>query len=172
MRVKMVEYADCNPEQKAAYDGQIAKHGKITNMKKTLLNHLPSFNILMEWYDLRDMIVELVGEFSTNVYAYAISAENDCLICSTFFRRIIKDAGFDPDDLKLDDKTQLLMDYGRACVGKAYVSDELFAKMKAEFTDEQIVLLTTFAGQMIATNLINTALKVPLDEYLVAYTKR
>lgn len=172
MRVKMVEYGECNAAQKAAYDGQIARHGKITNMKKTLLNHLPTFNILMEWYDLRDMVVEVVGEFATNVFAYAVSSENDCLICSTFFRKIIKDAGYDPDDLKLDASTQTLMEFGRACVGRPNVSDELFARMRAIWSEEQIVLFTGFAGQMIATNLVNTALKVPLDEYLVPYTKR
>jgi len=37
-RIKMVEYADCTPQQKQLYDGQIAAHGRITNMKKTLLN--------------------------------------------------------------------------------------------------------------------------------------
>lgn len=171
-RVKMIEYDKANEVQRDEYDNQVAAHGRITNMKKTLLNHIPSFKILMEWYELRDMVANIVGSFATDVFAYSVSAENDCLICSTFFRRILKDNGYDPDNLKLQPREQLLADFGRACVGKAHVSDELFARMKERFGDSEIVLLTTFAGQMIATNLINTALQVPLDDYLTPYTKR
>jgi len=48
----------------------------------------------------------------------------------------------------------------------------LFAELKHLFTEYEIVTLTAFAGLMIATNLINNALKVELDEYLIQYTKR
>jgi alkylhydroperoxidase family enzyme len=127
----------------------------------------------MEWYPLRDKVVEVVGEFSLNVYAYAISFGNECLICSTFFRKILKDAGHDPDNMKLDETSNLLIDYAKACISKpAEVSGELFKRMRTRFNEEQIVLLTAFAGIMIATNLINTALDVPLDDYLTEYTKK
>lgn len=172
-RIPMVEYEDATPEAKKEYDGQIAQHGRITNMKKTLLHHVPSFKVLMEWYPLRDMVAEIVGDFGVNVYSHAISTANNCLICSTFFRRIIKDAGYDPDNLVLPEREQLLVEYGRACVAQpTVVGDELFARMKEHFDDSQIVLLTTFAGMMIATNLINNALKVDLDGYLDSYAKR
>ena len=173
MRIHMVERDEANSEQKACYDGQVNEHGRITNMKKTLLNHVPSFKVLMEWYPLKDDVVKVVGEFATYVYAHAISTENDCLICSTFFRRILKDAGRDPDNLVLDETEQLLVEYGRACVNHPVkVSDELFARMQARFSESEIVLLTAFAGMMIATNLINQALEVPLDEYLDIYVKK
>jgi hypothetical protein len=41
--------------------------------------------------------------------------------------------------------------------------------MEQLFSSEQIVALTAFAGLMAATNMINNALKVDLDEYLYAY---
>lgn len=172
-RIPIINYQDLVGEAKSEYDAQIKAHGRITNMKKTLLHHVPTFKVLMEWYPLRDQVAEVVGEFGVNVFSHAISSENDCIICSTFFRRILKDAGFDPDNLVLGKREQLLADYGRACVNKpTVVSKELFSRMKEEFSDSEIVLLTGFAGMMIATNLINNALEVELDEYLTSYARR
>ena len=172
-RITIPNYENLSVEAKKEYDGQIAAHGRMTNMKKTLLHSVPSFRVLMEWYPLRDDVVKIVGEFALNVYAYAISSDNDCLICSTFFRKILKDGGYDPDNLKLDNDCKLLMEYAAACVAKPVcVSDALFAKMRERFSEEEIVLLTAFAGMMIATNLINNALEVTLDDYLVTYSKR
>jgi len=172
-RIKMIEYAVASEEAKKEYENQIDLHGRITNMKKTLLNNIPSFRVLMEWYPLRDKVAEVVGEFATNVYAHALSSYNNCIICSTFFRKILKDFGKNPDMLELNETEQLLVDYAAACVKQPVkVSDELFLRMKAKFSDSEIVLLTAFAGMMIATNLINNALEVELDRYLESYTKR
>lgn len=173
MRISILERENLSGEALKGYDEQVAAHGRITNMKKTLLHDVPSFNILMEWYPLRDRVAAVVGNFATDVYCHAISSANNCLICSTFFRRILKDNGRDPDNLVLDETEQLLADYGRACVAQpVHVSDELFKRMKARFNEQEIVMLTAFAGQMIATNLINNALEVPLDEYLTPYSKK
>lgn len=172
-RISIPEYNSLPHEAKKEWDAQVKSHGRITNMKKTLLHHVPSFRVLMEWYPLRDELVKVIGEFNLNVFAYAISFGNECMICSTFFRRLLKDAGQDPDNLKLDADAKLLSDYAKCCISHpAEVDDELFAKMRARFNEEQIVLITAFAGIMIATNLINNALDVPLDEYLVPYTKK
>lgn len=171
----MVEYDNSSAEVKREWDDQVNKHGRITNMKRTLLQHPDSFRVLMEWYPLRDQVAAVVGDFATDVLSYAISTQDDCLICSMFFRKILVDNGKDPDNLELGETEQLLWDYGRACgglQGEGCVSDELFARMQAKFTDEQIVLITAFASMMIATNLINNALEVDLDDVLVPYTKR
>ncbi len=172
-RISLTDYDKASLEVKKEYDDQISKHGRITNMKRTLLHSVPAFKVLMDWYPLRDEVVKVVGEFATNVYAYSISYDNHCLICSTFFRKILRDNGHDPDNLNLGETEELLMEYGKACVDQpTFVSDELFARMRKRFNEEQIVLLTAFAGMMIATNLINNALDVDLDDYLDLYTKK
>lgn len=175
MRIPMTEYENSSEQVKELWDEQVEKHGRITNMKRTLLHHVPSFKVLMEWYPLRDEVAKIVGDFATDVLSYAISTQDDCLICSTFFRKILIDNGKDPDCLDLGETELLLWDYGRACgglQGEGCVPDELFARMKEKFSDEQIVLITSFAGMMIATNLINNALEVDLDDCLQTYTKR
>lgn len=171
-RIKMLE-RDFSPEVKELYDGQVAEHGKITNMKRTLLNHPLSFKVLMEWYPLYYQMIDVVGLFAANAFSFAVSAENDCLICSTFFRKILKDDGRDPDNLVLSEAEEDVIAYGRALVtNPRTIPDSLFDRLKKRYTEADIVLFTAFGGMMIATNLINSALQVPLDGYLTEYTKK
>lgn len=166
----MTEYDSASPEVRTEFDDQCAKHGRITNMKRTLLQHLPSFKTYMEWYDLFDEIVPFVGERAATLFSYAISTQNDCLVCSTFFRKILVDSGDDPDNPKLSELEQLLMDFGAGIALHPHaISDSIYDALKEHFTEQQIVQLIAFAGIMVATNLFNTVAQVPLDEVLYEY---
>lgn len=172
-RIGPLEYDEVGPEMQREYDAQIAAHGRMTNMKKTLARAPAAFRALMEWYPLHAEIVPFLGSRATLLFAHAISAQTDCLICSTFFRRILIDGGENPESLSLDETEQLLVEYGRKLVTRPNdVSDDLYARLVARFTPEQIVLLTAFGGLMIATNVFNNALRVDLDEYLFPYRKK
>lgn len=173
MRIAPIEYENASPQVKQLWDEHEKEH-IITNMKRTLMHHPLSFQVMMEWYPLYAEVAAIdgVGELGADIYSYAISSENDCLICETFFRKILMDAGRNPDALDLSDKERILTEYGRACVKQPVkVSDDLYARMRTHFSEEEMVLLTTFAGMMIATNLINHALAVDLDERLIGYEK-
>jgi hypothetical protein len=144
----------------------------MTNMKRTLLHSVPAFHALMEWYTLRDVVLPFLGERGTTIFSHAISAQTDCLICSTFFRRILIDAGDDPDALALDDRESLLVEYGRQLAKDAKgVSDALYARLAARFSAPEIVALTAFGCLMVATNIFNDALRVDLDGYLEPYRR-
>ena len=52
------------------------------------------------------------------------------------------------------------------------VDDDLHAQLAERFTDEQIVLLAEFGAIMVATNVFNDALGVPLDAQLEPYRAR
>jgi len=172
-RIAPIDFNNADALVKKEFEDQIKKNGRITNMKRTLLHSLPSFHALMEWYPLRDELLKFIGEREFDIYAHAISTENRCLVCSTFFRKILVESGDNPDTLRLSDREQALVDFGSQCVNEPNgINDELYSRLKSFFSDAQIVALTAFAGLMIATNLINTALKVDLDDYLVSYTKR
>jgi alkylhydroperoxidase family enzyme len=169
-RIDPVDYDDTTPEQRAAWDKTVADLGAITSMKRTLLHSPPAFHALMEWYPLRDAVEPFLGARLATIFSHAISAETDCLICSTYFRRTLIDSGEDPDNLPLDERDQLVVDFGRCLAQPDYrVPDELYARLAAEFTDEQIVLLTAFGAIMVATNAFNNALDVQLDGYLDQY---
>lgn len=168
--ISMTEYETAGEEVRREYDDQIARHGRITNMKRTLLHSAPAFRAYMEWYTLRDLIVPFIGERALSLFSYAISNGNNCLICSLFFRKILVDSGEDPDNPRLNDVERLLMELGRQiAVDPHAITDDVYDGLKRKFTEEQIVLLIAFAGIMYATNLFNTIAKVPLDEVLYPY---
>lgn len=166
-------YDDLGPEGRAASDRQVELHGgRITNMKATLLSHVPSFTAYMEWYTLRDELVPFIGERAVSLFSYAISDENDCLVCSVFFRRILIDNGEDPDNPQVTEAEQLLIDWGRLIASNpGGIPAEFYERLESTFSPQLRVLLLAFAGQMVATNLFNTVGKVPLDEVLYDYRK-
>jgi alkylhydroperoxidase family enzyme len=144
----------------------------LTNMKRTLLHSLPAFDALMSWYPLRDTVLPILGERTTTLFAHAISAETDCLICSTFFRRILIDSGEDPDHLALDDRETAIVAFGRALATPPHaVADDLYVRVTDGWRDEEIVAVVSFGALMLATNVFNNALGVPLDDYLFPFRR-
>ena len=171
-RVPQIEYARATEEAREAHDAHERDRGRITNMKRTLLQSVPAFHALMEWYPLRDAVRPFLGDRLTTIFAHAVSSENECLICDTFFRRILVDAGEDPDRLVLDDVEREVVAYGRALAHSPHrVPEEVWAPLAERFDHEQLVALTAFGALMIATNVINNALEEPLDGYLEPYRR-
>jgi alkylhydroperoxidase family enzyme len=172
-RITPITYDTAPPAVRAAHDEHIQQHARITNMKRTLLNSLPAFHALMEWYPLRDTVQPFLGERLTTLFAHAISAETDCLICSTFFRRILIETGDNPDRPRLDDRESTVIEFGRRLAVSPYaVPDPLYQRVASYFTPEQMVVLAAFGALMVATNVFNNALEVELDEYLQPYRRR
>ncbi len=160
------------PAARAELDRQLAAHGRVTNMKRTLAHAPAALKAFMAWYDLFDEVGGFLGRRAATLFVHAISAQTDCLICSTFFRRWLIESGDDPDRPRLDEREQALVEFGRQLVRDANaVSDELFARLRAFLRPEQVVALTAFGGLMIATNVFNNALRVDLDEYLHPFRK-
>lgn len=165
--VPMTEYETASEEVRREYDDQIDKHGRITNMKRTLLHNVPSFKAYMEWYTLYDELQPVLGDRALSILSYAVSSGNDCLICGSFFKKILEDGGDDPDDLTMNETEALLHTLG-TCVSldPHNIPDYVYDGLKERFSDEVIVTIVAFCGLMVATNLFNTVMKVDLDEVL------
>jgi alkylhydroperoxidase family enzyme len=171
-RIAPLAYEQASPEARAQFDQIIAAHGRLTNMKQTLAHAPVALQALMQWYPLRDEVERFLGPRATILFVHAIATATECLICSTFFRRILVERGENPDQLRLDPREETLVRYGRQLVRDPnQVGDELYSRLAGYFTPEQIVALTAFGGLMIATNVFNNALRVDLDDYLQPFRK-
>jgi hypothetical protein len=169
-RISPLEREQTTGAARTTFDHELARFGRLTNMKRTLMRSPPAYHALMQWYPLFDTIKAFVGERLAVIFAHAISAESDCLICTTFMRRLLINGGENPNELSLDEKGQALVEFGRAVVRSGNrVPEALYRKISELFNAEQIVALTAFAGLMVATNIINNVLEVDLDEYLYEY---
>jgi len=161
-----------DPSARAALEAIRSNGGRVTNMKRTLARQPAALRALLTWYDLRDVVQPFLGERLTMLFAHAISTGTGCLVCSTFFRRLLIDSGEDPDALRLDDWEQAVVDYGRQLgTDPNGVADELYSRLATRLEPDQIVALTAFGGLMVATNLFNNALRVDLDDYLQPYRR-
>jgi alkylhydroperoxidase family enzyme len=171
-RIRRLDDRELPPASRDVLEHHVAHGGSVTNMKRTLAHSPVALRVLLEWYALRDEVVPFLGERLTNLFAHAISAQTDCLICSTFFRRILIESGEDPDQLALNEREHCVVEYGRQLARDPNrVSDALFARLARQFAPEQIVSLTAFGGLMIATNVFNNAIGIDLDESLWPYRK-
>jgi alkylhydroperoxidase family enzyme len=169
-RIAPVDETSAPPAARELAAAHAATGGRMTNMKWTLAHSPVALDALLQWYPLFDALVPVVGERRMWILSHAISTQSDCLICSTFFRRLLIGAGEDPGALALDDYDELIAEFGRRLAADPHsVDDALHARLKERLTDAQIVTLTAFGAIMIATNVFNDALGVELDGYLETY---
>jgi alkylhydroperoxidase family enzyme len=159
-------------DTQAAFEAHVRAYPstRITNMKATLGRSLTAFNVYMQWYPLYDEVKKITGNRLAYLYAHSISQGSNCPLCTTYFRRLIMENGERPDQLVLTGQEQALLDFGGAIATESgEVSEAVFKHIRELYSDEQIVVLTAFAGIMVATNLFNNALQVDIDEYLFPY---
>lgn len=171
-RINPLPEAEASADLKAAWAQHIADFpgSRITNMKATLSHAPVAFAIYMQWYPLYHEVIRIVGERSAYLFAHAVSEATDCPLCTTFFRKIIIEHGERPEDLHLTSDEQQLLNFGAEIArNRGDVTDALFAPIRQQFTNEGLVILVAFAGQMIATNLFNNVLDVTIDDYLYPY---
>ncbi|MFM8742465.1 MAG: carboxymuconolactone decarboxylase family protein [Cytophagales bacterium] len=167
------------PEEKTSTEVLIAYqqhktiyNGRITNMKATLGHSYNAFESYMRWYPLYQDVKQILGDRLSPLFAWAISEAANCPLCSTFFRKIIIEAGENPEMINLNTDEQNLLTFGATIAqNKGYVPDEVFELIRKNYSDKEIVVLIAFAGIMIATNIFNNVIGTDIDEYLHLYIK-
>ena len=162
-RISLIDLETASEEVKKVVADHVADGYRITNEKLTLLHHVPSFNALeLESYKLDRELQKIVGKRAADFYEYAISLQKDCLVCSTYFTKLLKKNGIDNfNTFDFTDEERLLIAYARAIADDPKnVPDELFEQLKARYTEEEIVVITTMGVFMIANNYFNDILQV------------
>jgi hypothetical protein len=170
-RIEPPATKDISPSVKAAFEHHVQEYGgRITNMKATLGHSLIAFEAYMQWYPLYAEVEKILGKRMASLYAHAISCGADCPLCSTFFRKIIIDSGETPEKLELNDSEKDVLNFGSAIAKhKGNIADHLYSKVAGSYNENEMVILTAFAGIMIATNIFNNVIETEIDEYLSAY---
>lgn len=162
-RIAKIDLNSASPEVKVAVDAHLSDGYRLTNEKLTLLHNVTAFNALeVQSYALDRELQRLVGKRAADFFEYAISLENDCLVCSRYFANLLRKNGIeDFEHFTFTDEEQLLIDYGRALAKDPKgIPDALFEKLRAAFSEETIVVATAMGVFMIANNVFNDALQV------------
>ena len=162
-RISKIDLNNASSEVKAAVEAHLAEGYRLTNEKLTLLHNVTAFNALeAQSYALDRELQRLVGKRAADFFEYAISLQNDCLVCSRYFAKLLRQNGIeDFEHFAFTDEEQLLIDYGRAMARDAkHIPDELFDRLRSAFSEETIVVATAMGVFMIANNVFNDALQV------------
>ena len=162
-RIPEIIVEQASDEIKELLKKHVAEGHRVTNVKRIILNHLPSFRSLeLGQYDLDDDLQRLIGKLDGDIFEYAISVQNDCLVCTTYFRKLLRSLGIeDFEHFDFTPEEKLMIEYGRAIAkNPKRIPDELFERLRAAFDGETIVVMTTMAVFMIANNVFNDALQV------------
>ena len=141
----MPRISEINPEtapeaiQKIIAD-HLADGHALTAEKRTLLHNAAAFNAVEAGsYALDDELQRLIGKRAADFYEF-------------------ENFAFTP-------KEEILIEYGQAIAeDPKHVPEELFAKLKANFTEEEIVVITAMGVMMIANNYFNDILDVTPDK--------
>jgi hypothetical protein len=169
-RIDPIDYETAPADVKAAYDAEVKRSGHVTNMKTTMLRSLTAYNTLMPWYTSWARLKEVVGTRPAVVFAHVISNGNDCLLCTTFFRRALIDAGFSPETFEPTADETLLGDLAVALDARPPAMDDaLWARLRARWSDPEIVDIIAFGSLMVAYNVFNSAIEIDLDPELLRY---
>lgn len=167
--ISLVEPENASPEARAAIEAHLAKGYRLTNEKRTLLHNATAFEALEGMsYRVSAELAKIVGYRPAQLFEYAISLENDCLVCSMYYKKALAGMGVtDLDTFETTDDEKLLIEYARAIVNdRKSIPDELFDRLLARYDEEGVVVLTTMAMFMIGNNYFNDILRVR-SEFLV-----
>ena len=169
-RIPPVDESSAPPASREIAAEHLASGSRMTNMKWTLAHSPAALDALLTWYPLHDAVLPFLGERRVWIFCHAISTQSDCLVCSTFFRRLLIDAGEDPAALQFDEFDELIADLGRRLAADPHsVDDAMHAALGARLSAAEIVTLMAFGAIMVATNVFNDAMGVELDSYLERY---
>jgi hypothetical protein len=170
-RISPVTNRELQPPVQVGFERHIKEcNSNISNMKATLGHSLLAFEIYMQWYPLYEQVQKILGKRMAYIFAYAISKEAKCQLCTAFFRKTILDAREDPDNLSLTASQKDVLNFACSIVKHhGNINDYLYNAVAERFSEAEMVVLIAFAGQMIATNIFNNVAETDIDGYLVDY---
>ena len=160
--VSLIDIDNASQEVKNAINRHVADGHSITNEKRTLLHNIPSFWALEgKSYELSAELKKFISPRAANLFEYAISVENDCLVCTTYYKKYMESIGVDINNVDYTEEEELVIEYAQAIVrDRKNIPLDLFDRIKARIGEEGLVVLTTMGMFMIANNYFNDILHV------------
>jgi len=160
--ISLIDIDNASDAVKEAVKKHLDDGHTITNEKRTLLHNVPAFWALEgKSYEMSAELKKFITPRAAALFEYAISVENDCLVCTTYYKKYYESLGIDIDHVEYTPEEELVIEYARAIVkDRKHVPDELFDRLKDHLGDEGLIVLTTMGMFMIANNYFNDILHV------------
>ena len=160
--ISLIDIDNASAEVKEAVKKHLEDGHTVTNEKRTLLHNVPAFWALEgKSYEMSAELKKFISPRAAALFEYAISVENDCLVCTTYYKKYYESLGIDIDHVEYTPEEELVIEYARAIVkDRKHVPDELFDRLKEHLGEEGLIVLTTMGMFIIANNYFNDILHV------------
>lgn len=121
----------------------------------------PIFDTTAHWNTLYREVETIVGKRAANLLGYGIAAVVGSAACMAFFRDFFITAGEDPENIALNGAEDDLLAFGETIArNNGKTSYELFESLSPYYTTAELVILVTFAGQVIASGIFSNAFNI------------
>jgi len=105
----------------------------------------------------------LLDRGSISLRELEIVIDRTCARCGSEYEQVAATAG--GDAAAFPERERLLLRLADELHGRAQVSDELWAALRAHFAEEQLIELVALAGFYHLISFVTNALKIPLESY-------
>lgn len=106
-------------------------------------------------------LASIVGKRAADIYEYAISAANDCIVCTTYFKKLLDSEGIDIHNFEFTKDEELLVEFARALANDPrHIPADLKDRMQARYNDREFVVITSMGIMMLANNYFNDIMEV------------
>ena len=133
----------------------------MANCEDTLVGFMELFKSLMDNEPVNALLKWKV--------AYVVSEINKCELCVDITKMKMRSMGVPEEDIaRLEEvayeKEAVALEYAKMATEEAFkINDEILEKMKADFSDKEIVEITAVVGLFNFTNRFNDALRIYPD---------
>ncbi|MDB3952444.1 carboxymuconolactone decarboxylase family protein [Alphaproteobacteria bacterium] len=172
--VPLVEIEDFSPAFAELAERSIQKYGRVSNSARAMANSdnlaVTARSFLSDIWTGGSLGLELAY-----LVRLIVSNINTCVYCSTHQVKALAKMGMTKEKIEnirefrshpaFSERERLALEYGAALTqDSANISDEIAARLVAEFSPEERVELTIIAAGMGMLNRINDGLRVPIED--------
>lgn len=129
-----------------------------------------AFQNITVWGEFYQQVQLVLGERLASLYGYTISKASNCIQLSALFRKQIAEWGDSPEKIILSKEDQQVLDFGCAVAShKGNIANVVYNSIAKRFSEKEMIVLITFAAQLIALNVFHNVVETEIDETLSPY---
>lgn len=163
--VGLVSDEKISGEAKQIFEGMKEKTGKVPKWMRVMAN---CDDTLVGFFSLFKSVMDdaPTDKLLKWKIAFVVSELNKCEYCVSISKAQLAPLGIERGALKdiekvCENKERIAIEYAKAVTNEAYkIDNKLIQKMKENFTDQQIVEITSVVGLFSFINRFNDALRV------------
>jgi hypothetical protein len=129
-----------------------------------------AFQHITAWSEFYQQVQVILGERLACLYGYTISKSSNCIQLSALFRKQITEWSDNPDKVSLSKEDQQVLDFGCAVARhNGNIANVVYNSIAKRFSEKEMIVLITFAAQLIALNVFHNVVETEIDETLSPY---